>query len=60
MRQSPNQRLKLTGAAVLAFRASTSLQAAPAAWPSRQADEAVSLAVSASGLGLGLGLDLVV
>jgi hypothetical protein len=26
-----NQRLKLTGAAILAFRASTSLQAAPAA-----------------------------
>src|SRR4051794_15990119 len=27
----PNQRLKLTGAAILVFRASTSLQAAPAA-----------------------------
>ena len=27
----PNQRLKLSGAAILVFRASTSLQAAPAA-----------------------------
>ena len=30
-RNPPNQRLKLTGAAILVFRASTSLQAAPAA-----------------------------
>jgi hypothetical protein len=28
------QRLKLTGVAILVLRASTSLQAAPAAWPS--------------------------
>ena len=31
MQGPPNQRLKLTGAAILVFRASTSLQAAPAA-----------------------------
>jgi hypothetical protein len=31
----PNERLKLTGAAILAFRASTSLRAAPAAEPGR-------------------------
>jgi ribosomal protein S1 len=30
-RMTPNERLKLTGAAILVFRASTSLQAAPAA-----------------------------
>ena len=32
-----NQRMKLTGAAILVFRASTSLQAAPAAYPYRSA-----------------------
>src|SRR5262249_31800922 len=30
----PNERLKLTGAAILVFRASMCLQAAPATWPS--------------------------
>ena len=29
MPQTPNQRLKLTGAAIMVFRTSTSLQAAP-------------------------------
>src|SRR5262249_28528349 len=33
-RTAPNQRRKLTGAAILVFRASAFLQAAPAAWPS--------------------------
>ena len=33
-RTAPNQRLKLTGAAILVFRASAFLQAAPTAWPS--------------------------
>ena len=38
-----NQRMKLTGAAILVFRASTSLQAAPAAYPSvRRAEVSVS------------------
>src|SRR5262249_27158775 len=39
----PNQRLKLTGAAILVFRASTSLQAAPAAWPSVRRGRATSM-----------------
>jgi hypothetical protein len=34
-RSRPSKRLKLTGAAILVFRASTSLQAAPAAYPYR-------------------------
>ena len=32
VRTAPNQRLRLTGAAILVFRASTFLQAAPAAY----------------------------
>src|SRR5262249_61350651 len=32
---TPNQRLKLTGVAILVFRASVPLLAAPAAWPRR-------------------------
>ena len=39
----PNHRPKLTGAAILVFRASTSLQAAPAAKPERTAEEMIAL-----------------